>query len=280
MEARGQPVEEGLRVAGERLLTQRRRHERTAPFLPSVRSENSRSVCGSPADRSLVCRRRGRSCAGRHSLSARATRTAGLTEPTMNKPSLRPRLLALLLAVSSLGACSVSTSWKTLGGTPEWQPALAAPSPDIAVPGTLGIRYFCPTLEEGDFAERLAERIRAAAAQSAIGPMERLTDRTKKPHYEIVLTEAGRDGTFAGNKTAGVLGAIGGGVATGLSTRHVGLAFGGALLAGGASYLAFAEKKDNLMFRVECYQYTSSEGSTKLRSNGNVKTMLSAITGQ
>ncbi len=191
----------------------------------------------------------------------------------MNTPSLRPRLLALLLAVSSLGACSVSTSWKTLGGTPEWQPALAAPSPDIAVPGTLGIRYFCPTLEEGDFAERLAERIRAAAVQSAVGPMERLTDRTKKPHYEIVLTEAGRDGTFAGNKTAGVLGAIGGGVATGLSTRHVGLAFGGALLAGGASYLAFAEKKDNLMFRVECYQYTSSEGSTKLRSNGNVKTI-------
>lgn len=191
----------------------------------------------------------------------------------MNTPSLRPRLLALLLAVSSLGACSVTSSFKTLGGTPEWQPALAAPSPDIAVPGTLGIRYFCPTLEEGDFAERLAERIRDAAAHSAIGPMERLTDRAKKPHYEIVLTEAGRDGKFAGNKTAGALAAIGGGVLTGATTRNVGLAFGGALLAGGASYLAFSEKVDNLMFRVECYQYTSSEGTARLRSNGHVKTI-------
>lgn len=182
----------------------------------------------------------------------------------------RRSLSALLCLLASLGACSVNAKFKPVGGTPQWKPELDPPTADIAVPGTLGITYFCPTLEQDDFAARLTSRIREAAAQSRIGKKEPLSDLTKTPHYQIVLSEAGSDGKFAGSVGGGVAG-IAGGVVVGAITKNI----GAALVAGGVlgvlGYIGLGEKRDLMLFRVECCQYTSSAGIAKLGANDKVK---------
>jgi hypothetical protein len=182
-------------------------------------------------------------------------------------------MIAALTAAMALSACSVHSTFKTLGGIPEWRPELAAPSPEVAEPRTLAVRCFCPTLSDGDYTAQLGERIRAAASASAIGPMNRLADTTKKPHYEIVLTEAGRDGTFQGSETGGWLSGVGVGAATGIFTRNLGIALLGGAAAGATGTFGLGGKIDSLMFRVECYQYTSTERATKVTADRRVKTV-------
>lgn len=188
----------------------------------------------------------------------------------METTSRRRSLSSLLFLFACLGACSVNAKFKPVGGTPQWKPELDAPTPDIAEPGTLGITYFCPTLERDDFAERLSSRIREAAAQSRIGKKDRLTDLTKTPHYQIVLSEAGSDGKFSGSIGGGVAG-IAGGVVVGAITKNIGAALVTGGVLGVLGYIGLGEKRDLMLFRVECCQYTSSEGLAKLGATGNVK---------
>ena len=180
-------------------------------------------------------------------------------------------LTCALVALSALlnTSCSATGKFKYVGQPPIWDTELDAPTDDRTIPNTMRIRLYCATLEDDDeFVQSLGDAVRAKMQNAGLGDVTIIKDRSKLPHYEIIVYEAGEDGRFDFNEEAGVWGALGAGVATGIATESLGYGVAAAGAGGVLSALAFGEKKTNYAFAGICRQRTSVEGQ-KTATGGN-----------
>lgn len=171
---------------------------------------------------------------------------------------LRVAALVLIGMSAFLTSCSATGKFKYVGMPPDWDAELPAPDDDSTVPNTMRVRLYCATLEDNDeFLEQLSDSLRAQMQKAGMGDVSILRDRSKKPHYEIVIYEAGEDGKFDFNEEAGIWTGVGAGVATGIATESLG--YGVAAGAGGAAVggLLFGEKKEVYAFAGVCRQRTA-----------------------
>jgi hypothetical protein len=189
--------------------------------------------------------------------------------------------LSLATAAALLASCSATGKFKPVGEPPTWRDTTELPPPDDGSvdPSTLRIVLQCPTIEEDEeFVASLREAILAKCKNAGMGDVK-LQPRgsQKKPHYEILVYEAGEDGKFDFNEEAGIWTGVGTGVTTGVLTENLGYGLGGGAAGAAAGGLLGGDKKKAYAFAGVCRQRTSLE--TDKTATGENKTTGGAAGG-
>ncbi len=174
-----------------------------------------------------------------------------------------------------LAACSATGKFKNVGEPPTWKDTAELPVPDdgSVEPNTLRIVMQCPTIEEDeDFVQQLKTAVLAQCKQAGMGEVALLPKgSSKKAHYEIMVYEAGEDGSFDFNEEAGIWTGLGTGVATGVLTESLGYGIAGGVAGGAAGGALLGSKNEKYAFAGVCRQRTSSEAEKTASTNSGNK---------
>ena len=202
------------------------------------------------------------------SSAAPAPNAAAMRAASPRSTLRRLGLAALLALLPWTAGCSATGKWKSVGEPPIWNTELPPPAAETAEPNTISVVLYCPLMEDRpEFLDKLREAIVAQCRSAGMGDVELLQDRSKKAQYEIVVYEAGEDGRFAFNKTAGVLGGLGTAAVTGAVTKKLGAALPAGIAAGGLFGFVFGSRTDNHTFAGVCRQRTSLKAEQRDETN-------------